>query len=71
MAVRGKQGPTRGKEIPNPQAMAVGVNKDKQGVRKSQETLSLTLGQETRVMLIGRTIVSPKPNRVLTEYKEI
>ena len=31
MAVGGQQGPTRGKEIPNPQAMAEGVNRDKQG----------------------------------------
>ena len=40
MAVGGK-GANKGNEIPNPQAMAVGLNRDKQGVKKSQGTLSL------------------------------
>ena len=44
MVVGDKQGPTRGKEITNPQTMAIGVNRDKQGVRKSHGNLSLTLG---------------------------
>ena len=39
MAVGGKQGSTRGKGIPNPQAMAVKVNGQTNGQRKSQGTL--------------------------------
>ena len=40
MAVGGK-GTNKCNEIQNPQAMAVGLNRDKPGVNKSQRTLSL------------------------------
>ena len=40
MAVGGK-GTNKGNEILNPQAMAVRLNRDKPGVKKSQGTLSL------------------------------